>query len=61
MARRRKDVIHNGVTLILGRVGEQLELARRRSTISRAPLGVFAGQLGDIHGYTAGFAAREQL
>jgi hypothetical protein len=24
-------------------------------------LGVFVGQLGDIHGYTAGFAAREQF
>ena len=61
MARRRKDVNRNGATLILGRAGEQLELVRQRSSVYRALLGVFLGQLGDIHGYAAGFAAREQL
>lgn len=60
MPRRCKDVIRDGVTLVLGRTGEQLELARWRSPV-QGFLGVFVGQLGNIHGYTAGFAAREQL
>jgi hypothetical protein len=60
MPRRRKDVIRNGVTLILGRAGDSSN-SPGGAVPSRAFLGVFVGQLGDIHGYTAGFAAREQL
>jgi hypothetical protein len=59
-AERCEDVIRNGVTLILGRAGEPLELACLAKS-GLGLLGVFFGQLGDIHGYTASFAAREQL
>jgi hypothetical protein len=59
--RRCRNLIRNGVTFILGRAGEQNSNSPGGTVASPAFLGVFVGQLGDIHGYTADFAAREQF